>query len=184
MAAKLRFNCTNNMAEYQACILGLKMAIDMNVHELFVIGDSDLLVHQVQGELAVKNPKITPYVQHVEKLCKGFHKIVFIHTPRIKNYLADALATIASMIKNPDTDYINLLDLDLKEHSVHCSYVEAEPDGLTWYLDIKRYLESKNYSEDAMFNQKKSIRRMALNFFLSGEHLYRRTPDLGLLRCC
>ena len=45
MAAKLRFNCTNNMAEYEACILGLKMAIDMNVYELLVIGDSDLLIH-------------------------------------------------------------------------------------------------------------------------------------------
>ena len=49
MAAKLRFSCTNNMAEYEACILGLKMAIDMNVYELLVIGDSYLLIHQVQG---------------------------------------------------------------------------------------------------------------------------------------
>ena len=38
-AAKPRFNCTNNMVEYEACILGLKMAIDMNVHELLVIED-------------------------------------------------------------------------------------------------------------------------------------------------
>ena len=37
MAAKLRFNCTNNMAKYEACILGLEMAIDMNVYELLVI---------------------------------------------------------------------------------------------------------------------------------------------------
>ena len=28
MAAKLQFNCTNNMDEYVACILGLKMAIE------------------------------------------------------------------------------------------------------------------------------------------------------------
>ena len=39
MAAKLRFNCTNNMVEYEACILCLKMAIDMNVYELLVIRD-------------------------------------------------------------------------------------------------------------------------------------------------
>ena len=37
MSAKLRFNCTNNMAKYEACILGLEMAIDMNVYELLVI---------------------------------------------------------------------------------------------------------------------------------------------------
>nr|XP_019066935.1 uncharacterized protein LOC101255278 [Solanum lycopersicum] len=151
MAAKLQFNCTNNMAEYEACILGLKMAVEMNVYELLVIGDSDLLIHQVQGEWAVKNPKIVPYVQYVQNLCKRFRKIEFRHTPRIQNELADALSTITSMIKHPDTDYIDPLDIDLKEHPVHCSHVESEPDGFPWYFDIKV--------------------------------LYRRTPDLGLLRC-
>ena len=51
------------MAKYEACVRGLKMDIDMNVYELFVIRDSDLLIHQVQGEWVVKNPKIIPYVQ-------------------------------------------------------------------------------------------------------------------------
>nr|XP_009767370.1 PREDICTED: uncharacterized protein LOC104218541 [Nicotiana sylvestris] len=44
--ARLRFFYTNNMAEYEACIMGLKMAIDLDVHELLVIGDSDLLIRQ------------------------------------------------------------------------------------------------------------------------------------------
>ena len=83
MAAKLRFNCTNNMAEYEACILGLNMAIDMNVYELLVIGDLDLLIHQGQGEWAIKNPKIIPYVKCVQNLCKRLCKIEFRHTPRI-----------------------------------------------------------------------------------------------------
>ena len=72
------------MAEYEACILGLKISIDMNVYEFLVIGDSDLLIHQVQGEWAVKNPKIIPYVQYVQKLWKRFRKIEFRHTPRIQ----------------------------------------------------------------------------------------------------
>ncbi|XP_015054887.1 uncharacterized protein LOC107001292 [Solanum pennellii] len=152
------------MAEYEACILGLKMAIDMNVHELLVIGDSYLLIHQVQGEWAVKNPKITP------------------HTPRTQNELADALATIASMIKHLDTYYIDPLDMELKNHPVLCSYVEAEPDNLPWYFYIEKYLEIGIYLENATSNQKKLIHRMTLNFFLTGELLYRRTPDLGLIR--
>ena len=63
------------------------------------------------------------------------------------------------MIKHPDTDYIDSLDIELKEHPVHCSLVELEPDGLPWYFDIKRYLESGTYPEDATSNQKKLIRR-------------------------
>ncbi|XP_027768881.1 uncharacterized protein LOC107018637 [Solanum pennellii] len=166
------------MAEYEACILGLKMAIGMNVYELLVIGDSGLLIRQVQGEWTVKNPKIIPYVKYVQKLCKRFRKIEFRHTPRIQNELADALATIASMIKHLDTDYIDPLDIELKEHPVYCSHVEVEPDGLPWYFDKKKYLESGIYPEDVASNQKKSIRRMDLNFFLSGEILYSRTPYL------
>ena len=50
MTANLQFKYMNNMAEYEAFILGLKIAISMNVHKFFVIGDSDLLMHQVQGE--------------------------------------------------------------------------------------------------------------------------------------
>ncbi|XP_069152001.1 uncharacterized protein [Solanum lycopersicum] len=71
---------------------------------------------------------------------------------------------------------------ELKKHPFHYSHVEAKPDGLPWYFYIKKYLEFGTYLEDATSIQKKSICRMDLNFFLSGEVLYRRTPDLGLLR--
>ena len=77
MEAKIQFNCTNNMAEYKACTLCLKMSIDMSVYELLVIGDSDLLIHQVQGEWGVKNPKIISYIQYAHKLCKRLCKIEF-----------------------------------------------------------------------------------------------------------
>ena len=50
ISAQLRFYCTNNMFEYEACILGLRLVVDMGIQELLVLGDSDLLVHQIQGE--------------------------------------------------------------------------------------------------------------------------------------
>ncbi len=96
--------------------------------------------------------------------------------------MADDVATIASMIKHPDTDYIDTLDIDIKKHPVHCSHVEVEPHDFPWYFDIRKYLDFGNYPEDSTSNKKKSIRRMNLNFFLNREVLYRRTPDLGLLR--
>nr|XP_004248613.1 uncharacterized protein LOC101250550 [Solanum lycopersicum] len=170
------------MVEYDACILDLRITIDMNVHELLVIGESDLLIYHFQGEMAVKNPNIIPYIQYVQKLWKRFCNIEFIHTPRIQNELADVLDTITSMIKHPNTDYTDPMDIDLKEHPVHCSHVEAKLDGLPWYIDIKKYLEFGNYPEGATSNQKKSICRITLNFFIYGEILYRRTQDLGLLK--
>ena len=79
------------MSEYEACFLGLNMAIDRNVHELLFFRDSNLLIYQVRGQWAIKTPKITPYVQYIQKLCKRFHKIEFRHTTRIQNEFVDAL---------------------------------------------------------------------------------------------
>ena len=132
----------------------------------------------------MKNPKIVPYVQYVQNLCKRFRKIEFRHTPRIQNELADALATIASMIKHTNTDYIDSLDIDLKEHPVHCSHVESEPDGLPWYFDIKRYLESGTYPEDATSNQNKLIRRMALKFLPKWRSPVQEDSRFGSIKMC
>ncbi|XP_060182358.1 uncharacterized protein LOC132612027 [Lycium barbarum] len=74
VAAKLSFNCTNNMAEYEACILGLCLSLDMDVKDLQVISDSDLLIYHVQGEWATKNEKIIPYVGLVQRLADRFQE--------------------------------------------------------------------------------------------------------------
>ena len=50
LTAKLYFNCTNNMAEYEACSMGVQMAYDMKIKKLQVYGDSLLVIHQLNGE--------------------------------------------------------------------------------------------------------------------------------------
>ena len=42
--ARLCFNCTNNMAEYEACIMGLRAAIDLRIKFLNIFGDSSLVI--------------------------------------------------------------------------------------------------------------------------------------------
>ncbi|XP_075077191.1 uncharacterized protein LOC142163935 [Nicotiana tabacum] len=84
-STKIRFPCTNNMVEYEACILGIRMVVDMNIKELLVIGDSALPIHQIQGEWSTKNVKILPYLHYVKELCKKFTNIEFKHVPRIQN---------------------------------------------------------------------------------------------------
>ncbi|XP_070030624.1 uncharacterized protein [Nicotiana sylvestris] len=61
IVAQLRFYCTNNMDEYEACILGLRMVVDMGFHEVLVLGNSDLLVHQIQGEWETRDLKCILY---------------------------------------------------------------------------------------------------------------------------
>ncbi|XP_070045502.1 uncharacterized protein [Nicotiana tomentosiformis] len=112
------------MVEYEAYILGLRLAIDMNVQELLVIGDSDLLVYQVLGEWATKNTKILSYLYCVQELTKRFTKIEFRHVPRIQNEFVNALATLSSMIQHPDKNFIDHILIGIHKQPAYCARVE------------------------------------------------------------
>ncbi|XP_070040710.1 uncharacterized protein [Nicotiana tomentosiformis] len=182
VSAKLRFPCTNNMAKYEACILGLGLAIDMNVQELLVIRDSDLLLYQVSGEWATKNTKILPYMYYVQELMKRFTKIEFKHVPRIQNEFADALATLFSMIQHPDKNFIDHILVGIHNQPAYCAHVEEEIYGNPLYHDIKEYLAKGEYPEHANHTQKCTLRRLSYHFSQRGGILYKRTPYLGFLR--
>ncbi|XP_070029040.1 uncharacterized protein [Nicotiana sylvestris] len=111
VTAQLRFYCTNNMVEYEACILGLRLAIDMGIQEVLILGDSNLLVHHIQGEWETRDLKLIPYRQCLHDLCKRFRSIEFRHIPRIHNEVDDALATLASMLHHPDKAYVDPLHI-------------------------------------------------------------------------
>ncbi|XP_016544168.1 uncharacterized protein LOC107844210 [Capsicum annuum] len=155
----------------------------MDIKELLVKGDSDLLIHKMQGEWTTKNVKILPYVQCVKELSKRFTKIEFKHVPRIQNEFVDALATLSSMIQHPDKNYIDPIKVQIHDQQTYYFHVDEEPDGKMWYYDIKRLLEAGEYPESATGKQKKTLRRIANNVFLNKEFLYKRTQDLGLIRC-
>ncbi|XP_070029400.1 uncharacterized protein [Nicotiana sylvestris] len=159
------------------------MAVDMNIQELLGINDSDFLMHQVQGVWATKNSKILPYLHHAQELRKRFTKIEFRHVPRIQNDFADTLATLSSMIQHPDKNYIDPIPVRIHNYPAYCANVEEEEDGKPWFHDIKEYLSKGAYPEHANHTQKRTLRRLSNHFFHSGGNLYRRTPDLGLLRC-
>ena len=52
--ARLCFDCTNNMAEYEACIMGIRVAIDLKIKFLNVYGDLTLVISQIKGERDTK----------------------------------------------------------------------------------------------------------------------------------
>ncbi|XP_060183007.1 uncharacterized protein LOC132612956 [Lycium barbarum] len=87
------------------------------------------------------------------------------------------------MIQHPDSRYIDLVKIEIKDQPAHCAFVEAETDGKPWYMDIKMLLEKGEYPEGITLNQKRTIRKLANGFFLSKNVLCKRTPDLRLLRC-
>ena len=52
-----------------------------------------------------------------------------------------------------------------------------------WYFDIKQYKRYREYPYGALENDKHTIRRLAMKFFLSDKVIYKRNHDMMLLRC-
>ncbi|XP_050918707.1 uncharacterized protein LOC127136156 [Lathyrus oleraceus] len=97
-SGRLTFNCTNNMVEYEACIMGLREAIYLRIKILDVYGDSTLVINQIKGEWETRQPGLIPYKDYARRLSTFFNEIEFHHIPREENKMADALATLSSMI--------------------------------------------------------------------------------------
>lgn len=53
----------------------------------------------------------------------------------------------------------------------------------TWFHDIKNYIKNREYPTGASTTEKKTIRHLALSFFITNDILYKRTDD-GTLLCC
>ena len=62
------------MAEYEACIMGLKAAIDLIIKFLNVFGDSALMVSQIKGEWDTKHPNLIPYKEYILTLLPHFEE--------------------------------------------------------------------------------------------------------------
>ncbi|XP_071900956.1 uncharacterized protein [Coffea arabica] len=157
-AAKLQFACTNNMAEYEACIFGLKVALEMEIKELVAFSDSDLLVHQTLKQWITKDSKILPYHCSLLTLAKQIQKLEFRHLPRARNAFADALATLAFMIQYPDELKIEPIQIQLQDKPAHCWVVDKSSDKVPWYNDLKEFLKTGSYPQHASTKDKKRHR--------------------------
>ncbi len=83
---------TNNVAEYQALILGLQEAVRLGVKKLQVFADSELLVRQLNGQYRVKSPHLLPLWRLAKNELQNFEAYTISHIPRAENSLADDLA--------------------------------------------------------------------------------------------
>uniref|UniRef100_A0A803N2Y1 RNase H type-1 domain-containing protein n=2 Tax=Chenopodium quinoa TaxID=63459 RepID=A0A803N2Y1_CHEQI len=90
--------CSNNMAEYQALIMGLQMAVEMGIQDLDVYEDSQLVVSQLFGKYKVKNEDLIPYHKHASRLLDKFDIVKLSHVPRSGNKMADVLVGLASTL--------------------------------------------------------------------------------------
>ncbi|XP_052874625.1 uncharacterized protein LOC128280492 [Gossypium arboreum] len=71
------------------------------------------------------------------------------------------------------------IQMSIYETSAHCCNIEEEEekDDHPWYQDILRYVKSREYPDQATENDKRTLRRVASDYVLDGEILYKRRKD-------
>lgn len=82
---------TNNEAEYRAVLLGIELARELGADELDLVGDSQLIVRQVQGSYRVKQEHLKPLRDQVLRALEGFDSWSIRHVKRGENERADEL---------------------------------------------------------------------------------------------
>jgi ribonuclease HI len=82
---------TNNVAEYRALLLGIELARALEAAELELVGDSELVVRQVQGSYKVKQEHLRPLHARVLRELMDFEEWSIRHVRRDENAAADAL---------------------------------------------------------------------------------------------
>ncbi|XP_052487959.1 uncharacterized protein LOC128041702 [Gossypium raimondii] len=120
VTSKLDFDCTNNMAEYEACIMGIRAAIERKIKTLEVYGDSALVIYQLKGGWEKRDLKLISYRKLVLELTEEFDDIAFHYLPRDENQMADILATLASMIKANKLEDMEPIQMSIYETPAHC----------------------------------------------------------------
>jgi ribonuclease HI len=128
-AVRLHFPASNNMAEYEALLCGLKIAIKTGIKCLDVRGDSQLVIDQVMKNARCHDDKMEAYCKAVRALEDKFYGIELNHVPRWYNEEADELAKIAS---GRITIPVNVFARNVAQPSVKlesCPSSHKEPSG-------------------------------------------------------
>lgn len=86
---------TNNEAEYQALIVGLKMANERGFSKLSIQTDSELLARQINGSYKIKEPRLKKLFVEAQQFLDKLEKWEIQSVPRVQNRLADRLANLA-----------------------------------------------------------------------------------------
>ena len=93
--ARLLGATTNNVAEYQALLLGLQTARELGAREVEVIGDSELIARQITGVYRVKRESLRALHRNALEALREFERWSIRTVPRERNAGADALVNAA-----------------------------------------------------------------------------------------
>ncbi|XP_057760122.1 uncharacterized protein LOC130980459 [Arachis stenosperma] len=178
-ALQFHFPASNNHTEYEALIVGLKLALSFQVQSLTAHCDSLLVVQQIRGEFQVKDPLLEQYWLIAKDLISKFNSFSILHVNRGKNVRADVLSKLAAT--RADTQTSTLTQLSLEKPSTELLHVININHLHDWRTPFLEYISTGAIPRDELKPQ--HFRRKANLYTSIGGKLYRRGFSQPLLKC-
>ena len=172
----LQYQTTNNEVEYETLLKGLELAKSVEAESILVLGDSHLVIGQVNGTCETKEERMKKYLNKVARFVKRFKEVDFVKIPREENMEADTLAKEASVNEaTGEFDEIQYLpSIDFPE----VQQIEGEEN---WITPIISYLKDGKLLERK--DEAKKLRVRSARYLLMDEVLYKRGFSQPYLRC-
>jgi ribonuclease HI len=181
-AAKLDFSCTNNIAEYEALLLGLWMLKAMGIRRAILKTDSQVISGHIDKSSNARDPKLEKYLDTVRRLEASFEGFSVKNIPRGENEHADLLAKSAAQgLPLPSEVFFETIrapSVELMERAVlTISLVHSED----WRTEIISFLQGNCLSDDEAYNKRMEARTRPY-VIIEGE-LYKHGVCSPLLKC-
>jgi ribonuclease HI len=182
--------CTNNIAEYEAVILGLRKLRALGVTTSIVKTDSKVVVGQVEKEYSAKDLTLMQYLTAIRSLERQFNGFTLQHVDRARNEEADALAKAAARGETLPSDVFYHVIGSLAVRNPEGLKVTNDAEGhrivnliMTedWRGPIKLFLEGYYHLSDV--NEAKRLKHQSRDFILVGDQLYKKGISQPMLKC-
>ncbi|XP_022040201.1 uncharacterized protein LOC110942744 [Helianthus annuus] len=179
-AIRLDFQSTNNEAEYEAFLAGLRLALKMGAKNLEANVNSKLVAEQVNGRYDTKGEAMALYLEQERMLINQFQTFKVNHINRSENKHADALSKLAAtsfkhLAKEVRIEVLSNPSIHLKQVSV------IEMGNPSWMSPIILYLQHGKLPEGKA--EARKIQHKAINYEMADGVLYRESFMGPLLRC-
>ncbi|GJS70354.1 reverse transcriptase domain-containing protein [Tanacetum coccineum] len=180
-ALRLTFASTNNEAEYEALLAGLRIARMMNVLWIEVKVDSKLVASQVNGTYEASKGSMIKYLAKARKYISEFKTFSIENIPRGNNQKADVLSKLATVPFHHLTKEI-LVEV-LSERSTEVQEVQTivEEEGDNWMTPIIKYLEEGIVPSDK--NEARALRAKIGQYTMESGVLFKKGYLIPMLRC-
>jgi ribonuclease HI len=181
-AAKLEFNCTNNIAEYEALLLGLRKLKAMGIRRAILKTDSQVISSHVDKSSKARDPKLEMYLDMVRRMEASFEGFSIKNIPRGENEHANLLAKSAAHgLPLPSEVFFETIKAPSVELMEGAVLTISPAHNEDWRTEIASFLQGNCLSDDEAYNKRMKARTRPY-VIIEGE-LYKQGVCSPLLKC-